>query len=193
MIYTYVPYSPKDKPGNLGWTYRNFMEKIPSENDWVCFLDNDAVFTTPLWYNQMQDIIDKYPDYGAFTCMMNRVGQKYHVPLGVDRDNHDMRYHRGIGKKLAETYYDQITPLNDVGGQYLSGVLILIQKKAWEEIGGCPDGFLGVDNEIHRRCVIKGVKVGRMDGVYLYHWYRADGRDHVDKAMSFHPHALGRK
>lgn len=193
MIYTYIPYSPKDKPGNLGWTYRNFMEMVPNDDDWVCFLDHDATFTSPGWYNQLQDVIDKYPDYGAFTCMMNRVGQKYHVPIGVDRDNHDIKYHRAIGKQLADQYYDQITPLNDVNGQYLSGVLILIQKKAWMEIGECPDGFLGVDNEIHRRCVIHGVKVGRMDGVYLYHWYRANGREHVDKAMSIHPHALGRK
>ena len=40
---------------------------------------------------------------------------------------------------------------------------------------------------------MNGIGVGRMDGVYLYHWYRADGDDHVRKAMNIHPHALGRK
>jgi len=193
MIYTYIPYSPKDKPGNLGWAYKNFMKMVPNDDDWVCFLDHDATFTTPGWYGQLEDIIEKHPEYQAFTCMMNRVGQKYHVPNGVDRDNHDIRYHRAIGKQLSDSYYDQITSLNNVNGQYLSGVLILIQKKAWKAIGECPDGFLGVDNEIHRRCVVNGIGVGRMDGVYLYHWYRAGGREHVDKAMSHYPHALGRK
>lgn len=193
MIHTYIAYSPKNKPYNLGWAYKNFMEIVPNDDDWVCFLDHDATFTVGNWYNQLEDIIEKHSDYGAFTCMTNRIGQKYHVPIGVDRENHDMKYHRAVGKQLAESYYDQITPLNDVQGQYFSGVMILIQKKTWKKIDGCPDGFLGVDNEIHRRCILNGVNVGRMDGVYLYHWYRADGRKHVDDAMSIHPHALGRK
>ena len=193
MIYTHIAYSPKDKPGNLGWAYNNFMDLIPNDEDWVCFLDHDATFTTPNWYNQLEDIVEKHSDYGLFTCMMNRVGQKYHIPEGIDPDNHDIKYHRNIGKVLAENYYDDITSLNNVGGQYLSGVLILIKKGVWKQIEGCPNGFLGVDNEIHRRCVINNIKVGRMNGVYLYHWYRAGGREHVDKAMNNHPWALGKK
>lgn len=192
MIYTYIPYSPKDKPGNLGWAYKNFMENIPNDEDWVCFLDHDATFTTTGWYPQLETIIETHPEYGVFTCKMNRVGQPYHIPEGIDKDNHDIKYHRAIGKQLAKTSYNHVTSLNDVNGYYLSGVLILIQKKVWNIIGGCPDGFLGVDNEIHRRCIANGVGVGMMEGVYLYHWYRADGTEHVDNAMSHHPHALGR-
>ena len=192
MIYTHIAYSPKDNPGNLGWAYNNFMELIPNDEDWVCFLDHDATFTYPKWYSQMEDIIQKHNDYGMFTCMMNRVGLNYHIPEGIDKDNHDIVYHRAVGRQLAETYYSDITPLNNVNGWYLSGVLMLIKKKTWIDINGCPDGFLGVDNEIHRRCIVNGIKVGRMNGVYLYHWYRADGDDHVRKAMSIHPHALKR-
>lgn len=192
MIHTYIAYSPKNNPYNLGRAYNNFMELITNDEDWVCFLDHDATFTYPKWYRQMEDIIEKHNDYGMFTCMMNRVGQKYHIPEGIDKDNHDIIYHRAVGRQLAETYYDDITSLNDVNGQYLSGVLMLLKKKTWIDINGCPEGFLGVDNEIHRRCVVNGIKVGRMNGVYLYHWYRADGDDHVQKAMRAHPHALYR-
>lgn len=182
MIYTYISYAPKKQAHNLGWAYNNFMKLIPNEDDWVCFLDHDATFTHPKWYSQMEDIIQKYNDYGMFTCMVNRVGLHYHIPEGIDKNNHDIVYHRAVGKQLAERYYDSITSLNDVKGMYLSGVLMLIKKKTWIDINGCPDGFLGVDNEIHRRCIEKGIKVGRMNGVYLYHWYRADGDNHVKEA-----------
>ena len=172
--------------------YKRFMNLVP-DDDWVCFLDHDASFTTPDWYPQLEEIIETNPEYGAYTCMMNRVGQQYQIPQGINPNNHDMKYHRAVGKSLQEKYRTSISPLNNVGGRLLSGVLILISKKTWNSINGCPDGFLGVDNEIHRRCIVNNIPVGLINGVYLYHWYRAEGADHVHNAMKHHPNALGKQ
>lgn len=170
MIHTYIPYTPKQLGNNLGWAYNRFMELIP-DDDWACFLDHDATFTTRYWYHQLEDIIGKYLDIGLYTCLTNRVGNFQQLVKGVDRENHDIKYHRQIGKQLQEKHYDDVFSITNP----LSGVVILISKKTWKTVGGFADGFLGVDNDIHEKCLANSIKVGLMGGVYVYHWYRGDG------------------
>ena len=174
MIHTYIPYCPKDQGGyNLGWTYNTFM-KLVDEDDWVCFLDHDATFTTRNWYHQLEDIIKEHTDVGLFTAVTNRIGQPAQVIDIDDKDNHDIAYHRKIGKKLQKKYSSSVSPFNNPE-VLLSGVVILISKKTWRLTGGFADGFLRVDRNMHERCLDKNIKVGLMDGVYVYHWYRGDG------------------
>jgi len=170
MIHTCIPYTPKELGNNLGWAYNNFMELLP-EDDWACFLDHDATFTTRYWYYQLEDIIKKYQDVGLYTCLTNRIGNFQQLVKGVDKENHDIKYHRQIGKQLQENYYDDVFSITNP----LSGVIILISKKTWRTVGGFIDGFLGVDNDIHKKCLSNNIKVGLMAGVYVYHWYRGDG------------------
>ena len=186
MIHTYIAYAPKNHPNNLGWAYRNFMDKIDNENDWVCFLDHDATFTTKNWYTQLEDIVEKFSDYGLFTCMTNRVGNNYQIPQSIDKNNHNIIYHRAIGKKLQDTFYDSLTDYSVMDKTLLSGHFMLVKKKTWNIINGCTNGFLGVDNDIHKRCIDKGIKVGIMNGVYVYHWYRADKEPKVQTEMKEH-------
>ena len=122
MIHTYIPYSPKDNAYNLGWAYNNFMTLVP-DDDWVLFLDHDATFTTKYWYYQLNDIIQKHPNYGAFTCFTNRIGNSSCQKIkGIDTENHDIKYHRAIGKQLSENYYDEVI-------EYPSGVTIVTGKQ----------------------------------------------------------------
>ena len=67
MIYTHIPYAPKESDKNIGFAYNKFMEMLPSEGDWGCFLDHDAMFTTKSWYKQLNDIIED-KNYDAFPC-----------------------------------------------------------------------------------------------------------------------------
>jgi hypothetical protein len=170
MIHTYIPYTPKELGNNLGWAYNNFMELLP-ENDWACFLDHDATFTTRYWYYQLEDIIKKHPAIGLYTCLTNRIGNSQQLVKGVDKENHDIKYHRQLGKQLQDDYYDDVFSITNP----LSGVVILISKKTWQATGGFANGFLGVDNDIHKKCLSNNIKVGLMGGVYVYHWYRGDG------------------
>lgn len=172
MIHTYIPYTPKTKGNNLGWAYNTFMEIVP-DGDWACFLDHDACFTTRYWYYQLEEILKSKTEFGLFTCNTNRIGCGYQRLQGIDYNNHDISYHRKVGKKIEEERYGQV--LDITYQPPLSGVLILISKKTWKEVNGFKDGFLGVDNDIHKRCSKAGIKVGLMTGIYLYHWYRGDG------------------
>ena len=56
-------------------------------------------------------------------------------------------------------------------------MLFIIKKSAWNKIGGCKsNGMLGVDNEIHMNIKKHGMKLYRIDGLYVYHWYRGGNK-----------------
>lgn len=192
MIHTYIPYAPKDKDFDLGWAYNNFMEMV-NDDDWVLFLDHDATFTTKYWYHQVTDIVEANPEYGAFTAITNRIGNSSFQKLeGVDENNHDIKYHRKIGSHLQEQYQNEVMPYPT--HRHLSGVIILVSKKTWEQIGGFTYGFLGVDNIFHKKCREHDIPVGIAKGLYVYHWYRGNGdTNHLDKSMSLHGNAYFRE
>ena len=52
-------------------------------------------------------------------------------------------------------------------------MLILLSKKLWLDIGGFNEnGMLGVDNEFYFKALSQNKIIYRMNGVYVYHWYR---------------------
>ena len=170
-IHNFIPYCNEREGKDIGKAYNRYMDRVP-DNDWVCFVDHDAMFTTPDWQKQLYDIINANPDYSCFTVVTNRIGNPGQRFAGVDQNNHDIKYHREIGE-LAQNQFG--TEVKDITNEHLlSGVVILIKKLVWKEVGGFDEvGFLGVDNHFHAKLKIKGKKVGLMKGVYVYHYYRA--------------------
>lgn len=185
MIYTFIAYTPSEAPAhygnyhwlgddagkaiNLGWTYNQYMQLLPNDDDWACFLDHDAMFTTHNWYEQLETIIQKYPEYGLFTAKTNRIGHSIQKVRGIDIHNHDMKYSRQMGLELQEKYYDKVTEMPRV----ISGVLMLTKKSVWKATKGFKDGFLGIDSHYDGQVrKLAGYKVGLMEGFFVYHWYR---------------------
>ena len=168
-IYTFIPY---DVNKNLGDAYNRHMNLL-KDDDWAVILDHDAMFVQKDWMVHIEKVIKENPEYGFFTCMMNRVGSKWQMSKDIDKENHDMFYHMNIGKILRERNF----PVVDATElPCLSGVVMIVKKSVWDRIGGAPDGMLGVDGQLHIRCRKAGVKVGLMPSLYVYHWYRADGQ-----------------
>jgi len=97
MIYNFVAYAQGDKE-NLGNTYNKYMEFL-GDDDWACFLDHDAMFTTPDWYKQFGDIIAKNPQYDLLSVCTNRIGNP-EQKISKLEDTHDIMYHRTIGLRL---------------------------------------------------------------------------------------------
>jgi GT2 family glycosyltransferase len=153
------------------------MDILPNDDDWACFLDHDAMFTTTDWYHQLHEIIDKNPSVGIFGVRTNRVANMHHLVGGIDVYNHDMEYHRTIGSILQKKHRKEIFLLKkdktDQPG--FSGVCILIKKIAWKAIGGfLADGFLSVDQNVRFSANDNNIKIAIMNGIYVYHWYRQD-------------------
>jgi len=168
-IFNFTAYAPEGMDKDLGNTYNDYMKLLP-DDAWACFLDHDAMWMTPDWYKQLEEIIERNPRYGCFTCMTNRIGNPEQLVKGVDQDNHDIVYHREIGKKLQSQHSTEIE--NITNKHCMSGVVMLVKKSAWEKGGGFKEGFLGVDNDFHTRLSSVGVEIGLMKGLYIYHWYR---------------------
>lgn len=182
-LHTYIPYNTD---GNLGKAYNDFM-KLVKGDDWVCFLDADATFTTRNYYPYMLEVIEKNSQYGLFTCMTNRIGCPWQKFSDVSVSNHDIKYHREIGKKVNDKHFNDVIDVTSPPNPNwpLSGVIILISKETWKNTGGFKDGFLGVDNDIHLKCKHNNINVGLIKGLYVYHWYRGDGdMSHVKTAES---------
>jgi hypothetical protein len=51
-------------------------------------------------------------------------------------------------------------------------------------LGKFSDGFLGVDTQMHQSARAKSIEVYLMEGVYVYHWYRADTGGRATAARS---------
>jgi GT2 family glycosyltransferase len=174
MIHTYIPYAPQSIDKNIGEVYNNFMTLI-AEDDWACFLDHDAMFTTLDWYKQLEEIVENlnvsHQDAGLLTVCTNRIGNFEQLVNGIDPQNHDIYYHRTIGKQRQTQYQTSLRACQHL----ISGVVILISKAVWKQTPGFANGFLGVDNDIDRKIRELGYRSYIMDGVYCYHWYRSDG------------------
>lgn len=179
MIHPYIPYAPAHVRKNIGWVYNNFMSMI-GDDDWACFVDHDAMFTTPNWYQILEGITnvidtdDFEPRIGLITAKTNRIGNVEQIVFPKDSpnaQNHDMYFHRKLGKEMATKNEYRMTKANNL----ISGILMLTPKRVWKETKGFKDGFLGVDNDYDAKVRRAGYETVILDDLYMYHWYRADG------------------
>jgi len=169
MIYYFTPYS-LDK--NLGAAYNHYMELLPNDDDWACFTDGDTMFLSSDFGHIINEVVEKFPDTGMFTCYTNRVSNKFQRYGGGFSEVADIRHHRNIAIVCERTGRGKILELNGM----ISGMMMIIQKKTWYDFP-FKDGLLSVDNDISKRLLIAGEKILLIKGIYLLHYYRlAEGR-----------------
>lgn len=171
MIYYTVPY---DTEKNIGVYYNKFMEILPSDSDFGCFVDGDTIFTTPNYGHIISEAVKKNPEIGCFTCYTNRVKCRSQIAPGVDIQTNDLGYHRKFGNSLQTIYGSRCKDVTIMpNNQYMSGMFFIIRKSLWKKIGRFPEKkMLGVDNTMHKRIIEVGEKMFLMEGIYVYHWYR---------------------
>ncbi len=181
LLTCYIPYAVD---GNLGPVWNQILSSLPDDG-WAAFLDHDACFTTPIWYRQILAAIKQYPE-GTFSCISNRIGQSSRWQSvnrnDMDAKEHDMRAHRILGAEMTED--KTITDVTD--DELMAGMFFVISKKTFDLIGPFPDGLRGLDNALHVRLRLKGLKLYCINGLYTYHWYRADGACPVAGSLCYH-------
>lgn len=176
MIYFFTPYSFEKK---LFQAYDDYMNLLPGEEDWACFLDGDTFFFENNFGHQIQDYIDKYPDTGMFTCYSSRCSYNYMVPKGANQNSDSLMYHRVKSREIYAQLHGHVTEIN----AHIAGHLICIKKSTWQlirpEMVRVCDGanILGVDTQISNQLLGHGLKIRLMRGIYLFHYYRfAEGK-----------------
>lgn len=165
MILCMTPFAPGM---NLGAAYNRAMELLP-EDGWAAFLDHDAMWTTREWYRQIAEAISFRPSAGAFTAVSNRIARRWQQ--AGNKDSHDVKLHRRFGAERLKTR----TLLDITSTHGFGGVVIVISKQAWREVGGFVDGMLCVDHRMHFALRDAGRRVWLIEGLYVYHWRRAHG------------------
>lgn len=107
-----------------------------------------------------------------FTCWTNRIH-----PLGVHQlwngdpsESFDIKHHIKLAKVIREENWGKFTNLEKV----ISGMLMGIRKGTWNNIK-FPEytHILGVDNLYSEYIFNAGLKIRRMDALYVFHAYRA--------------------
>ncbi len=171
--------SPWRADKDLGKAYNDAF-KLIGEDDWLCLRDKDTLFLTHDAPKIIESYVDMLPNAGIFTCYTNRISLSSKHQLLQDKidDRADMRLHIQIAemKKQKFTY----TELHS----FISGFLMVISKRTWndhkfKEGAGC----LGIDNEYSQRILDAGLKIVRMNSVYLWHSYRLLNGIHSKKHL----------
>jgi len=155
-----IPFEPGAR---LGAEYNRIMMDSPC--DWVLFLDHDVLILHPSWYAVCQEAIKKTPNAGLFTCFTSVCGNVYQQCPGAPA-GHDIKYHRIKARELWDKNGYNVTPIQK---QLIAGFFMLTSRAAWRKAGGFCEGFLGVDNDYHKRVMKAGMGVYRIDGIYAYH------------------------
>jgi GT2 family glycosyltransferase len=164
MIHIVKPY---DLDKNLGKAYNESM-KYYNDEDWIVLMDYDTLFLTPTTVKHIARYIELYPETGLFTCFTNRIANREQMLKRKCDERDSIKIHIDIAKSLEKNLY-KATRLTKL----ISGFLMVIKKSTWNKFKFREDMMcLGVDHDYHEQLNEAGMKVLRMDGLYVFHIYR---------------------
>jgi hypothetical protein len=161
-----------DNSKNYARYANEFMSLLPDDS-YACITDGDVMFLNSDYGNIIYEYTQKYP-LSTLTARTNRIACPYQKLAGVNVNNHDIVYH----KRLAQIQTTKLYTITDVSKEIypMSGMLMVIKKSVWEEVGGFKgDGLLGIDNNFFTALQQHNKQILVMEGLYIYHQYRIDG------------------
>lgn len=183
MIHHLTPYNLH---GNIGKGINDAVAEVSSPCDWICLRDGDTMFLRADWGKRIDATINKFGDeYGLMSCFTNR--------LNPNSMQHQL--HGGVCSN--ETYIDKHIEIYDTypkepemnfvpNGKVVAGFFMLFQKKLWLNLGGFVENTLHFDSDFTMRAQQKGVKVGVMTNLYVFHIYRIWDKSNSVQANTKH-------
>ena len=182
--HVFIAYAPKSYGMNLGRCYNEYMERL-GDDEYALFIDHDAMFTNNSWRDVVSSAYSEHADETAlFISRTNRINNPYQR-LNLLENNHNLFDHDVFATNLAKKYGKSVVECAKLPSS--SGVIIMLSKKTWLK-HKFTDGFLKVDNNIHLSHRNAGDPVYIMQGLHVYHFYRADNDlSHAVKDISSLP------
>lgn len=158
---------------NIGRAYNEFCALAP-DGDWIAIQDQDALFWPELTLRQVEDIVaGKGQDYALLGAVTNRLASTYQRPFPEDFDNLDIKHHRARAEQLYANNYGVVTG----DKKDIAGLFMLFPKSTWTKVGGFAENCIFCDTVFSQKIIAKIGCIGVMQGVYVYHWYRAQSDD----------------
>lgn len=159
-------FTPFSIEKNLGKSYNECLSLIP-EGDLACLRDLDTMFLTPDAGQIISDYASRFPD-AVLVCYTNRIH-----PLATEQllanapyNSPDILEHI----KIAQDKKQDLTVSEC--HSHLSGFLMVVPKSVWHKVKFNEGGLLGVDTLFFKDLRVKGVKILRMNAIYIFHTYR---------------------
>lgn len=179
--HVFIAYAPKSYGMNLGRCYNEYMERL-EDDEFAIFIDHDAMFVSDSWVDIVNELSSKHSnDVALFIARTNRINNPYQR-LNLLENNHRIEDHKIFAAELHKQYSYTTTECAQLPSS--SGVVLMLSKKTWKS-HKFSDGFLKVDNNIHISHRGSGDPVYMMNGLHVYHFYRADNdMSHVIKDIS---------
>lgn len=161
--------SPYRTDKDLGRAYNETMALLP-DDWWAAFHDIDTLFLTPDCGKIIEHYTEQYPDAGILTALCNRASDFSKKQMLGGHRSEDTNIKNHI--RLAEVQRNQLYNVTEINRD-ISGFLMVISKATWKELH-FPEGgkCLGVDTTYGKMIRGAGMKILRMDGLYLWHTYR---------------------
>ena len=163
MIYYFTPYSLEK---DIAKAYNSHCALVPNDDDWICLLDGDFAFLTPDWGHDIEEATKS--GYDLLTCLTFRTrnkNQQFARRIWPLNDASQL-YHLAMQQK-------QKKGINTIHSD-IAGFCMIFKKSLWNEFK-FPKGLgvLGVDTEWSYNLVRKGKKVGVINNLVGWHYYRA--------------------
>lgn len=162
-----------DLDGNIAQAYNSHIELVPRDEDWIVLTDADFMFLTPSYGHIISEYLRRYKGYKLWTVYTNRVACRPQLQKDMFYEL-NIRKHKERAKWLGENKKYSIKEIKRV----ISGYCMIFQKKTWKEMGRFRgSGLFGIDTRFSHDILVSGEKIGLMEAVYGFHFYRADNKD----------------
>jgi glycosyltransferase involved in cell wall biosynthesis len=164
MIHYISPYSTSK---NIGGAINDAIKQLqPADDDWICHIDQDAMFLRPDSKRQLEEILVT-TDFDILGAVTNRVGLQIQLVNGLF-DVTDMWVHLEVAEKLHNENYGVVVSVNEP----LAAFCLCFRVSVWKKLGSFRENCLQFDWYFTENARKMGVKLGLCTGIYVFHLYR---------------------
>lgn len=157
--------NPYSVSKNFGKAINDFCELMP-DDCWIVIQDGDITYLTPDWGTKIHNALEANGDkFGLIGCFTNRLAVKGQLHNGLFSDDHNILSHIPIAQGYSSLEITEIhTPI--------AGLFMAFKKSTWAKLKGFKENSYSFDVDFSNRVRSAGMKIGIMNGLYVYHQYR---------------------
>lgn len=176
--------SPYSTEKNIGKAINDAIITLcGNADDWVCLTDHDVLWLLPESKAQVENILNE-TQYDLLGCVTNRLAQTYQI-LPDTFDIYDIREHINIAKNRRHKFGNSVTEYKQV----LAAFMLCFRISTWHKLGGFKENSLQFDSLFSIKVQRMGMKLGLMQGVYVYHLYRTGHSQPAQYIEHLKPHS----
>jgi hypothetical protein len=168
---------------NIGGAINRFCRLIENPNDWIVIQDGDICYITSDWGKRVKEALQlDGTKFGLVGCYTNRIKETRQCNGGKFSDDMNMRNHNLI----ANSYIGSgIEPIE----HGIAGFFMAFKKSTFDLVGGFQENSISFDTIFNVKVREKGLKLGLIRSLYVWHSYRlwasdpwsSDGKKHLMK------------